>query len=113
NSENFKTYNDHTLKGFNEIVNWLKEWGCSRTFGLGSRIPWDTQYLIESLSDSTIYMAYYTIANYIHEDMYGNKPKNGLTADMFTEEVFDYIFLGKEVKETKIPMELLKEMRES
>ena len=35
---------------------------CSRTYGLGSRLPWDEQWLIESLSDSTIYMAYYTVA---------------------------------------------------
>ena len=26
-------------------------------------MPWDPQYLIESLSDSTIYMAYYTVAH--------------------------------------------------
>jgi leucyl-tRNA synthetase len=113
NSENFNAYSPSTLKGFNDKVNWLKEWGCSRTFGLGSRIPWDQQYLIESLSDSTIYMSYYTIANFIHEDMYGNKAKNELTADMFTEEVFDYIYLGRELKESKIPKELLDEMRES
>ncbi len=25
-------------------------------------MPWDDQYLIEALSDSTIYMAYYTVA---------------------------------------------------
>ena len=29
----------------------------------GSRMPWDEQYLIESLSDSTIYNAYYTVAH--------------------------------------------------
>lgn len=29
----------------------------------GSKIPWDEQYLIESLSDSTIYMSYYTVAH--------------------------------------------------
>ncbi len=113
NSPNFNAYNSHTHKNFTEVINWLKEWGCSRTFGLGSLIPWDSQYLIESLSDSTIYMAYYTIANYLHEDMYGDKPKNGLTSDMFTYEVFDYIFLGKELKETTINTDLLKEMRES
>ena len=50
---------------FEDKASWLKEWGCSRTFGLGSRIPWDEQYLIESLSDSTIYMAYYTVAHYL------------------------------------------------
>lgn len=29
----------------------------------GTRLPWDEQWLIESLSDSTIYMAYYTVAH--------------------------------------------------
>jgi len=36
----------------------------------GSRIPWDEQYLIESLSDSTIYMAYYTISHLLHGGTY-------------------------------------------
>ena len=36
---------------------------CSRTYGLGTRLPWDEQWLIESLSDSTIYMAYYTVCS--------------------------------------------------
>ena len=44
------------------ILDWLKEWGCSRTTGLGTRVPWDEQFVIESLSDSTIYTAYYSIA---------------------------------------------------
>ena len=29
----------------------------------GTKLPWDPQYLIESLSDSTIYMAYYSVAH--------------------------------------------------
>lgn len=29
----------------------------------GTRLPWDEQWLIESLSDSTIYMAFYTVAH--------------------------------------------------
>lgn len=32
---------------------------------LGTKLPWDEQWLIESLSDSTIYMAYYTVAHLI------------------------------------------------
>ena len=43
-------------------LGWLQQWACSRSFGLGTRLPWDEQYLIESLSDSTIYMAYYTVS---------------------------------------------------
>ena len=31
-------------------------------FLTGTKLPWDEQYLIESLSDSTVYMAYYTVA---------------------------------------------------
>ena len=57
-----------TKQSTNEInftVNWLHEWGCSRNFGLGTKLPWDKSCLIESLSDSTIYMAYYTIAHYL------------------------------------------------
>jgi len=29
----------------------------------GTLLPWDKQFVIESLSDSTIYMAYYTFAH--------------------------------------------------
>lgn len=115
-SENFETYAASTKKGFEEIVNWLKEWGCSRTFGLGTKIPWDKQYLIESLSDSTIYMAYYTISNFLHEDLYGDKPKNGFSAEQLTEEVFDFIFLGQKsdsLNSCGIKMELLEEIRSS
>ena len=30
---------------------------------VGTRLPWDEQYLIESLSDSTVYMSFYTVAH--------------------------------------------------
>ena len=114
-SDKFNPYSTSTLKGFEQVLGWLSSWGLSRTFGLGSHIPWDKQFLIESLSDSTIYMAYYTIANYLHEDIYGLKPKNGILPEMLTEEVFDYIFLGKELdfSKTKIPEKVLKEIRNS
>jgi len=71
---------------FDRTVDWLKDWACTRRVGLGTRFPWDTTQLIEPLSDSTIYMAYYTIAHKIRE----------IEAKLLTPEVFDYIFLGKE-----------------
>ena len=114
-SDKFNAYSSSTLKGFEQVLEWFSNWGLSRTFGLGSHIPWDKKFLIESLSDSTIYMAYYTIANYLHEDIYGLKPKNGILPEMLTEEIFDYIFLGKELdfSKTKISEKILKEMRNS
>ena len=114
-TDKFDPYSSSTLKGFEQVLGWLSSWGLSRTFGLGSHIPWDKKYLIESLSDSTIYMAYYTIANFLHEDIYGLKPNNGILPEMLTEEVFDYIFLGKELdfSKTQIPEKVLKDMRNS
>ena len=70
---------------FDRTVNWLKDWACTRRVGLGTRFPWDPTQLIEPLSDSTIYMAYYTIAHKIRE----------IDPKLLTPEVFDYIFLGK------------------
>jgi len=70
---------------FDRTVDWLKDWACTRRVGLGTRFPWDKQQLIEPLSDSTVYMAYYTIAHRIRE----------IDSKLLTPEVFDYIFLGK------------------
>ncbi|MFA5267670.1 MAG: leucine--tRNA ligase [Methanoregula sp.] len=70
---------------FDRTVGWLKDWACTRRVGLGTRFPWDTQQLIEPLSDSTVYMAYYTIAHKIRD----------IDSKLLTPEVFDYIFLGK------------------
>lgn len=61
-----ETYNAETRNGFEGVLAWLNKWACARTYGLGSKIPWDPQFLVESLSDSTIYMAYYTVAHYLH-----------------------------------------------
>ena len=60
------TYSQETRNGFEGVLNWLNKWACARSFGLGSRLPWDPQWLVESLSDSTIYMAYYTVAHHLH-----------------------------------------------
>ena len=60
------TYVQETRNGFEGVLNWLNKWACARSFGLGSRLPWDPQWLVESLSDSTIYMAYYTVAHHLH-----------------------------------------------
>ncbi|MGZ7042959.1 MAG: leucine--tRNA ligase [Methanobacterium sp.] len=50
---------------FEYYIGWLDDWACSRRIGLGTKLPWDKQWLIEPLSDSTIYMAYYAIAKYM------------------------------------------------
>jgi len=63
--------------------NWIEMWPCSRSFGLGTKLL-DTEYLIDSLSDSTIYMAYYTVAHLI----------NQVPVTLLNDDFWNYIFLN-------------------
>lgn len=104
-------YNDETRHGFEHTLGWLNQWACSRSFGLGTRVPWDPQFLIESLSDSTIYMAFYTVAHLLQGgDMYG-KTIGAVQPEDMTHAVWDYVFQEGPMPETKIPGELLQKMR--
>lgn len=116
NSDQFNGYNDKIMEKFDQVLGWLKEWACSRQFGLGTQLPWDQQWVIESLSDSTIYMAYYAIAHLIHgstENMDGKSHSPcGIAPEDLTDEVFNYIFLDKPFPTgSKISEETLKAMK--
>lgn len=111
---NAEVYHDEVRRNFEHCLNWLHEYACSRTYGLGTRLPWDDQWLIESLSDSTIYMSFYTIAHFLLGGSFkGEKPSPlGITADQMTMEVWDYIYFGaKYPANTTIKKEHLDLMR--
>jgi len=93
---------------FHDKIDWLHDWACARRTGLGTPLPWSPGWIVETLSDSTIYMAFYTIVNLIRE--------HDVNPNQLTNEVFDYIFFGKgkpeEVAEISgLPPSLLGEMR--
>lgn len=87
------TYADEIRNAFDGTLNWLHQWACARSYGLGSKLPWDPQYLVESLSDSTIYMSYYTIAHLLQGgDIHGSKlGPLGIKAEDLTDSIWDYI----------------------
>ncbi|BDB97370.1 leucine--tRNA ligase [Saccharolobus caldissimus] len=96
-------------KDFEFTIGWLEKRACARTRGLGTPLPWDKKWIIESLSDSTIYMAYYTISHKIRQYK--------LTFSQLTLEFWDYVLLGlgnpEEISEkTGIPINILKELRD-
>ncbi|XP_046652789.1 leucine--tRNA ligase, cytoplasmic-like [Daphnia pulicaria] len=109
-----ETYHDEVRKNFTATLDWLKEHACSRTYGLGSKLPWDEKWLIESLSDSTIYMAYYTVAHLLQGNTFDGRGENalGIKADQMTPEVWDFIFF-KEASppKTTIPQEKLSTLK--
>jgi leucyl-tRNA synthetase len=71
---------------FDYVIDWLRERACARKSGLGTKLPWDPEWIIESLSDSVIYMAYYTIAKYVTD--------NSLSSEKIADRFFDYVLLG-------------------
>ena len=99
-----------TRKQFEDVFEWLDKRPCARRRGLGTPLPFDKGWMIESLSDSTIYMTLYTIDNLIKKYKLKRENLNG--------DFFDYVYLGKgdatEVAEkTKVNESVLKEMKES
>jgi len=76
---------------FEYYIEWLDDWACARRIGLGTPLPWDPEWIIEPLSDSTIYMSYYTIVPHLKK----------LPAKTLDDEFFDTIFLNKNNKQTK------------
>ena len=39
---------------------------CKTTRSWVLKLPWDKEWIVESLSDSVIYMAYYTISRFVN-----------------------------------------------
>jgi len=93
---------------FDKVLDWLRERACARQHGLGTKIPWDKEWLVESLADSVIYMAFYIISKYVN--------KKEINGNDLTDEFFDYVFYGEKDSEEiankiNITKEKLKEIR--
>jgi len=93
---------------FLSTIDWLKDWPCARKSGLGTRLPWDEDWIVETLSDSTIYMAFYTINKHIKQQE--------INFEQLLPEVFDWIFhekgsLSIVAEKSGIDTKLLQSMR--
>ena len=78
-----------------QVVDWLRERPCARKRGLGTRLPMDREWIVESLSDSTIYTALYPVIRELRE----------IGAERLDDDIFDYVFLGEgnvDLKDGKI-----------
>ena len=94
---------------FNHTIEWVDKRACARTRGLGTQLPWAPGWIIESLSDSTIYMAFYTV-NY-------KLRSAGIEPSRLTPAFWDYVMLGlgdpaELEKATGIPASLVESLRE-
>lgn len=111
--QKLETYSEETKKQFEIALGWMNQWACSRTYGLGTRLPWDPQYLIESLSDSTIYMAFYTVAHFLQGGVINGTKVGpaGIKPEQMTNAVWEYLFRNGPFPETTIPRETLEKLK--
>uniref|UniRef100_A0A2K5IGF8 Leucine--tRNA ligase, cytoplasmic n=1 Tax=Colobus angolensis palliatus TaxID=336983 RepID=A0A2K5IGF8_COLAP len=113
--KNLETFCEETRRNFEATLDWLQEHACSRTYGLGTHLPWDEQWLIESLSDSTIYMAFYTVAHLLQGgNLHGQAESPlGIRPQQMTKEVWDYVFFKEApFPKTQIPKEKLDQLKQ-
>ncbi|XP_006148100.1 leucine--tRNA ligase, cytoplasmic isoform X1 [Tupaia chinensis] len=113
--KNLETFCEETRRNFEAALDWLQEHACSRTYGLGTRLPWDEQWLIESLSDSTIYMAFYTVAHLLQGGNLRGQAESplGIRPQQMTKEVWDYVFFKEApFPSTQIPKEKLDQLKQ-
>jgi leucyl-tRNA synthetase len=82
--QTMKLYPEKVRPQFEYVIDWLRDWACTREFGMGTSLPWDKKWKIESLSDSTIYNAFYTIVHHLKKVPLGK----------IKDKLFDYVFLG-------------------
>ena len=87
---------------FNYYIDWLDDWACSRKVGLGTRLPWDNKWLIEPLTDSTIYMSYYSVARFLKD----------MNPDDLNRAFFDKIYLDIDSDDIKVAPEIVKEIQD-
>src|SRR5919109_1580987 len=99
---------------FDYVIDWLRERACARKSGLGTKLPWDEEWTIESLSDSVIYMAYYVIAKYVNSKAISDDDDEN--NNNITDAFFDYVLLGagsadQVAKECGIPVYMVEQIR--
>lgn len=85
--ENCGVWPEEARKWLENAIKNMKDKACARQSGLGTCLPWDEKWIIEPLSDSTIYMSFYIVSKYVN--------KKEIVEEQLTDEFFDYIFLDK------------------
>lgn len=91
------------------VLDWFRERACVRLGNwLGTKFPFDEKWIIEAISDSTLYPIYYLVSMYANEGQ--------IRPEQMTDAFFDYVYLKEGdindvSSETGISVELLDRIR--
>ncbi|MCD6331574.1 MAG: leucine--tRNA ligase [Thermoplasmata archaeon] len=100
--KNMNIYPKEYKEELPKILEWFGDRACIRQGSwLGTPFPFDEKWVIEPISDSTLYPAYYIISKYVNESK--------INVEEMNDDFFDYIFLGKGGAKNEIWEEIRKE----
>jgi len=86
------------------ILDWYADRPCTRQGRwLGTPFPLDPSWLIEPIADSTFYPAYFVVRPFVADGRLG--------LEALTDELFDYVFLGRGEGAPSVSRTLLDEIR--
>ncbi len=108
-AKSMKIKPDDYYEYFPEALEWFKERPCARMGRwMGTQLPQDKRYIIEAISDSTMYPLFFIISNFQKE----------FTHEQLTPKFFDYVCLGKGneeqvAKENGMKKELIENIKQS
>ncbi len=85
--EDMKVYPEKLRLTFDKLIEWIDLRAAERSQGLGTKFPFSEGHIIESLSDSTIYMCFYTFVHIIRNE--------NVSPESLRPEFFNYVILGK------------------
>ena len=72
---------------FSKIIDWIDLRATEREQGLGTKFPFNPKHIIESLSDSTMYMCFFTFVQLLRSAQ--------VQPEALKPAFFDYVLLGK------------------
>ena len=84
--EKMRIYPEKYRLTFNNVIDWLDLRAVEREQGLGTPFPLNKSHIIESLSDSTIYMSFYTFVHILRDEK--------ITPDQLKPEFFEYVIMS-------------------
>jgi leucyl-tRNA synthetase len=78
---------DEYKRDLPSVLDWFGDRACIRQGSwLGTEFPFKKDWIIEPISDSTLYPAYYTVSKYVND--------GSLKVEWMDNAFFDYVFLG-------------------
>ncbi len=85
-----------------KVLDWFDDRACIRQGSwLGTEFPFKKGWIIEPISDSTLYPLYYIVSKYVNEEK--------IKSSEMSEQFFDYIFLDKGKPQNQIWDEIKKD----